>query len=101
MSLQRVGSSEASEVEKGQLVLTPQAGAFVHGGQALADGTIWGSSSRLLVDMYHGIMDCPNTEFSNYVHSLYREYRMDGLASTRTMFQLLDFRTLFPQGLHC
>ena len=32
------------------LVLTPQAGAFVRGGQALADGTIWGSSSRLLVE---------------------------------------------------
>jgi hypothetical protein len=32
------------------LVLTPQAGAFVHGGQALADGTVWGSSSRLLVE---------------------------------------------------
>ena len=32
------------------LVLTPQAGAFVRGGQALADGTIRGSSSRLLVE---------------------------------------------------
>jgi hypothetical protein len=32
------------------LVLTPQAGAFVRGGQALADGTVWGSSSRLLVE---------------------------------------------------
>ena len=31
-------------------VLTPQAGAFVHGGQALVDGIIWGSSSRLLVE---------------------------------------------------
>ena len=31
-------------------VLTPQAGAFVCGSQALADGTIWGSSSRLLVE---------------------------------------------------
>jgi hypothetical protein len=32
------------------LVLTPQAGAFVRGGQALADGTVWGSSLRLLVE---------------------------------------------------
>jgi hypothetical protein len=32
------------------LVLTPQAGTFVRGGQALADGTVWGSSSRLLVE---------------------------------------------------
>jgi hypothetical protein len=40
------------------LVLTPQAGAFVHragviirSGLALADGTDWGSSSRLLVEI--------------------------------------------------
>jgi hypothetical protein len=32
------------------LVLTPQASAFVCGSQALADGTVWGSSSRLLVE---------------------------------------------------
>jgi hypothetical protein len=32
------------------LVLTPQAGAFVRDGQALADGTVWGSFSRLLVE---------------------------------------------------
>jgi hypothetical protein len=32
------------------LVLTPQAGAFVRGGRALADGTVRGSSSRLLVE---------------------------------------------------
>jgi hypothetical protein len=32
------------------LVLTPQAGAFVRGGQALADGTVRGSSSRLLIE---------------------------------------------------
>jgi hypothetical protein len=32
------------------LVLTPQASAFIRGGQALADGTVWGSSSRLLVE---------------------------------------------------
>jgi hypothetical protein len=32
------------------LVLTPQAGAFVHGGQVLVDGTVWGSFSRLLVE---------------------------------------------------
>jgi hypothetical protein len=31
------------------LVLTPQAGVFVRGGQALVDRTVWGSSSRLLV----------------------------------------------------
>jgi hypothetical protein len=54
-----------------------------------------------MLNVYHGVMDCPNTEFSNYVHSLYREYRTEGLASTWTMFQLLGFRTLSPQGLHC
>jgi len=43
-----------------------------------------------MLNVYHGVMDCPNTEFSNYVHSLYREYRADGPASTWTMFQLLD-----------
>jgi len=32
------------------LVLTPQAGAFVRGSQALVDGTVWGSSSRLLIE---------------------------------------------------
>jgi hypothetical protein len=43
-----------------------------------------------MLNVYHGVMDCPNTEFSNYVHNLYREYRADGPASTWTMFQLLD-----------
>jgi hypothetical protein len=43
-----------------------------------------------MLNVYHGVMDCSNTEFSNYVHSLYREYRTDGPASTWTMFQLLD-----------
>jgi hypothetical protein len=43
-----------------------------------------------MLNVYHGVMDCPNTEFSNYVHSLYREYRTEGPASTWTMFQLLD-----------
>ena len=32
------------------LVLTPQASAFNRGGQAVADGTVWGSSSRLLIE---------------------------------------------------
>jgi hypothetical protein len=31
-------------------VLTPQAGVFVHGGLVLADGTVRGSSSKLLVE---------------------------------------------------
>ncbi len=35
---------------KEDLVLTPQAGAFVRGGQAPADGIIWGSSTRLLAE---------------------------------------------------
>jgi hypothetical protein len=43
-----------------------------------------------MLNVYHGVMDCPNTEFSNYVHSLYREYRTEGPASTWTMFQLLN-----------
>jgi hypothetical protein len=34
------------------LELTPQAGTFVRGGKALAGGTIWGSSSRLLVEFF-------------------------------------------------
>jgi hypothetical protein len=33
------------------LVLTPRAGAFVPSSLVLADGTVWGSSSRFLVDM--------------------------------------------------
>jgi hypothetical protein len=43
-----------------------------------------------MMNVYHGVMDCPNTEFSNYVHSLYHEYRAEGPASTWTMLQLLD-----------
>jgi hypothetical protein len=43
-----------------------------------------------MLNVYHGVMDCPNTEFSNYVNSLYRKYRTEGPASTWTMFQLLD-----------
>jgi hypothetical protein len=33
-------------------VLTPQAGAFVRNGHALADGTVWGSSSSFLVEFF-------------------------------------------------
>jgi hypothetical protein len=43
-----------------------------------------------MLNVYHGVMNCPNTEFSNYVHSLYHEYRTEGPASTWTMLQLLD-----------
>ena len=43
-----------------------------------------------MLNVYHGVMDCPNQEFSNYVHSLYREYRSDGPAASWSMFQLLD-----------
>jgi hypothetical protein len=32
------------------LVLTPWASTFVRGGQVLADGTVWGSSLRLLIE---------------------------------------------------
>jgi hypothetical protein len=37
---------------EGSLVPTPHAGAFVPGGQALVDGTVRGSSSRLLVKFH-------------------------------------------------
>jgi hypothetical protein len=43
-----------------------------------------------MLNVYHSVMDCPNTEFSNYVHSLYREYHNDGPAASWSMFQLLD-----------
>ena len=43
-----------------------------------------------MLNVYHGVMDCPNTKFSNYVHNLYREYRSDGPATSWSMFQLLD-----------
>jgi hypothetical protein len=41
---------QSSKRYESSLILTPQAGAFVRGGQALADGTVWGSSSRILVE---------------------------------------------------
>jgi hypothetical protein len=43
-----------------------------------------------MLKVFHGVMDCPNSEFNYYVHSLYREYHTDGPASTWTMLQLLD-----------
>jgi len=43
-----------------------------------------------MLNVYHGVMDCPNTELSNCVHSLYREYCNDGPAALWSMFQLLD-----------
>jgi hypothetical protein len=45
------------------LVLTHQAGAFVRGGQVLVDGTIWGSSLRLLVEF-------PLERYELYAHTL-------------------------------
>jgi hypothetical protein len=45
------------------LILTPQAGAFARGGQALVDGTVWGSSSRLLVEFP---LEC----YKLYAHTL-------------------------------
>jgi hypothetical protein len=50
------------------LVLTPQASAFVHGGLVLADGTVQGSSSRLLVEF-------PLERYELYAHiaKTYRE----------------------------
>jgi hypothetical protein len=45
------------------LILTPQAGEFVRGGQALADGTVWGSSLRLLVEF---LLEC----YELYAHRL-------------------------------
>jgi hypothetical protein len=43
-----------------------------------------------MLNVFHGVMDCPNSEFNNYVHSLYRDYHTDGPPSTWTMLQLLD-----------
>jgi hypothetical protein len=43
-----------------------------------------------ILNVYHGIMDCPNKEFRAYVHNIYREYRQNGPASKWTMLQLLD-----------
>jgi len=43
-----------------------------------------------MLNVYDGVMDCPNAEFSNYIHNLYREYRSDIPAASWSMFQLLD-----------
>jgi len=43
-----------------------------------------------MLNVYDGVMVCPNAEFSNYIHNLYREYRSDSLAASWSMFQLLD-----------
>jgi hypothetical protein len=43
-------------------VLTPQASVFVHGGLVLADGTVRGSSSRLLVEF-------PLERYELYAHT--------------------------------
>jgi hypothetical protein len=65
------------------LVLTPQAGAFVRGGQALADGTVWGSSSRLLVEF---LLEC----YELYAHKEY--LALGGLQ------ELIERKTLFEEG---
>jgi hypothetical protein len=49
------------------LILTPQAGAFVCGSQALVDGTVWGSSSRLLVEF---LLEC----YELYAHIIHKIY---------------------------
>jgi hypothetical protein len=43
-----------------------------------------------ILNVYHGILDCPNEEFRSYVIGLYREYRSGGSASKWTMLELLD-----------
>jgi hypothetical protein len=43
-----------------------------------------------MLNVYHGVMDCPNEEFRLYAVSKYREYRDGGLASKWTMLELLD-----------
>ena len=42
------------------------------------------------LNVYHGIMDCPNEEFRLFANGLYREYRTDGPASKYSMLELLD-----------
>ena len=42
------------------------------------------------LNVYHGIMDCPNEEFRLFANELYREYRNDGPVSTYSMLDLLD-----------
>jgi hypothetical protein len=55
------------------LVLTPQAGTFVRGGLALADGTVRGSSSRLLIkfplECYELYAHTPSFQCNNVVGS--------------------------------
>jgi hypothetical protein len=56
------------------LVLTPQANAFVRGGQALVDGTVWGSSSRLLIEF---LLE----RYELYAHSIHQGILLEtGLA---------------------
>jgi hypothetical protein len=43
-----------------------------------------------MLNVYHGVMDCPNEEFRLYAVSKYREYRDGGLASKWSMLDLLD-----------
>jgi len=57
------------------LVLTPLAGAFsrragalIHSGKALADGTVRGSSSRLLVEFLQ-------ERYEQYAHKQYKFYK--------------------------
>jgi hypothetical protein len=61
------------------LVLTSQAGAFVRGGQVLADGTVQGSSTRLLV------------EFPLECYELYAHTNIDNYTNEdETVLQLND-----------
>jgi hypothetical protein len=41
------------------------------------------------LNVYHGVMDCPNEEFRSYASDLYRDYRDDGPASKWSMLELL------------
>ena len=54
---------------KEDLVLTPQAGAFVPSGQAPTDGTILGSSSRLLACV-RGLITCHQVIILTLPHSM-------------------------------
>ena len=43
-----------------------------------------------MLNVFHGVMDCPNEEFRLYAVSKYREYRDGALASQWSMLDLLD-----------
>jgi hypothetical protein len=59
------------------LVLTPQAGAFVRGGWALADGTVQGSSSRLLVEFLQ-------ERYERYAHMVHLSLAVNDISIVAT-----------------